>query len=68
MLFPKSFSFLIYQLWTDYELETKEIDQKVSSVNLFFFPSKNFDLRFIANYKTQDKKNYGNFQLRHKLR
>jgi hypothetical protein len=62
--FSKSFSFLIYQLWTDYELETKEIDQKVSSVNLFFSPGKNFDLRFIANYKTQDKKNYGNFQLR----
>ena len=62
--FSKSFSFLIYQLWTDYELETKGIDQKVSSVNLFYCPRKNFDLRFIANYKTQDKKNYGDFQLK----
>jgi hypothetical protein len=60
----KSFSFLIYQLWTDYELETKEIDRKVSSVNLFYCPRKNFDLRFIANYKTQDQKNYGDFQLK----
>jgi len=60
----KSFSFLIYQLWTDYELETKEIDQKVSSVNLFYCPRKNFDLRFIANYKTQDQKNHGDFQLK----
>jgi hypothetical protein len=60
----KSFSFLIYQLWTDYELETNEIDQKVSSVNLFYCPKKNFDLRFITNYKTQDQKNYGDFQLK----
>lgn len=62
--FSKSFSCLIYQLWTDYDLETNGIDQKVSSVNLFYCPRKNFDLRFIANYKTQDQKNYGDFQLK----
>ncbi len=62
--FSKSFSFLIYQLWTDYDLETKGIDQKVSSVNLFYCHRKNFDLRFITNYKTQDQKNYGDFQLK----
>ena len=60
----KSFSFLIYQLWTDYDLEIKGIDRKVSSVNLFLSPRKNFDLRFIANYKTREKKNYGDFQLK----
>jgi len=70
--FSKSFSFLIYQLWTDYDLETRGIDRKVSSVNLFFSRIKNFDLRFIANYKieqseirrTEDQKNYGDFQVK----
>jgi len=62
--FSKSFSFLIYLLWTDPDLETNGIDQKVSSVNLFYSPKKNLDLRCIANYRTQDKKNYGDFQLR----
>jgi hypothetical protein len=62
--FSKSFSFLIYQLWTDYDLETKGIDRKVSSLNLFFSPHQEFDLRFIINYKIEDKKNYGDFQLK----
>jgi len=60
----KSFSFVVYQLWTDYDLESVGIDRKVSSVNLFLSPVKNFDLRFIANYKTREKKNYGDFQLK----
>ena len=60
----KNFSFLIYQLWTDYDLERVGIDRKVSSVNLFLSPRKNLDLRFIANYKIREKKNYGDFQLK----
>jgi hypothetical protein len=60
----KGFSFVLYQLWTDYDLESVGIDRKVSSVNLFLSPAKNFDLRFIANYKTREKKNYGDFQLK----
>jgi hypothetical protein len=59
-----SFSFVIYQLCTDYDLEITGIDRKVSSVNLFLSPAKSFDLRFKANYKTTDKKNYGDFQLK----
>ncbi|KPK97845.1 MAG: hypothetical protein AMJ90_10205 [candidate division Zixibacteria bacterium SM23_73_2] len=60
----KSFSFVVYQLWTDYDLESVGIDRKVSSVNLFLSPRKDFDLRFITNYKTREKKNYGDFQLK----
>jgi hypothetical protein len=60
----KRFSFVIYQLWTDYDLEIKGIDRKVSSVNLFLSPRKDFDLRFIANYKIREKTNYGDFQLK----
>jgi hypothetical protein len=60
----KSFSCLIYQLWTDYDLDTKEIDRKVSSLNLFFSPNRKFDLRFITNYKIEDKRNYGDFQVK----
>ena len=60
----ESFSFLIYQLWTDYDLERVGIDRKVSSVNLFLTPRKNLDLRFIANYKIKNEKNYGDFQLK----
>ncbi len=60
----ESFSFVIYQLWTDYDLERVGIDRKVSSVNLFLSPKGNFDLRFIANYKTREKKNYGDFQIK----
>jgi hypothetical protein len=62
--FSKSFSFLIYQLWTDYDLETKGIDRKVSSLNLFFSHQQRFDLRFITNYKAEGKRNYGDFQLK----
>jgi len=62
--FSKNFSFLIYQLWTDYDLETKGIDRKVSSLNLFFSPNQRFDLRFITNYKIEGKRNYGDFQLK----
>lgn len=60
----EGFSFLIYQLWTDYDLEIRGIDRRVSSVNLFLSPRKNFDLRFIANYRTGKRKNYGDFQLK----
>jgi len=60
----KNFSFVIYQLWTDYDLGIKGIDRKVSSVNLFLSPRRDFDLRFITNYKTREKKNYGDFQLK----
>jgi hypothetical protein len=60
----QSFSFVIYQLWTDYDLEIRGIDRKVSSVNLFLSPRKNLDLRFIANYKTMEEKSYGDFQLK----
>jgi hypothetical protein len=62
--FSKSFSFLIYQLWTDYDLETKGIDRNVSSLNLFFSPNRKFDLRFITNYKVEDKRNYGDLQVK----
>ena len=60
----KSLSFVICQLWTDYDLESVGIDRKVSSVNLFLSPAKKSDLRFIANYKTRENKNYGDFQLK----
>jgi hypothetical protein len=60
----RSFSFVIYQLWTDYDLGIKGIDREVSSLNLFLSPQENFDLRFIANYKTREKKSYGDFQLK----
>jgi hypothetical protein len=60
----KSFSFLIYQLWTDYDWETEGIDREVSSVNLFFTSIRNFDLRFITNFKTEGNKKYGDFQLK----
>lgn len=60
----KSFSFVVYQLWTDYDLESVGIDRKVSSVNFFLTPKENLDLRFIGNYKTREKKNYGDFQLK----
>ncbi len=60
----RSISVLLSQLWTDYDLEITGIDRKVSSVNLFWSTGKNLDLRLIANYKTSDTKNYGDFQLK----
>jgi hypothetical protein len=60
----KDVSFVIYQLFTDYDLRIKGIDRKVSSVNLFLSLLRNLDLRFIANYRTREKKNYGDFQLK----
>ncbi len=60
----KDVSFVIYQLWTDYDLESVGIDREVSSVNLFLSPAKKFDFRFIANYRTREKKDYGDLQLK----
>jgi hypothetical protein len=60
----RSLSIVIYQLWTDYDLEITGIDREVSSANLFLSPVKNLDLRFIANYRTREKKDYGDFQLK----
>jgi len=60
----RMFSFTVYQLWTDYNLENEEIDRRVSSLNLFISPHHNLDFNFIGNYRSTLDKNYGDLRLK----
>jgi hypothetical protein len=62
--FSKSFSFMIYQLWSDYDVEDERVNEKVSSVDLFFSPFATTDFSFIANYRNSTNKDYGDIRLK----
>jgi hypothetical protein len=62
--FSPSFSFTVYQLWTDYDVEDEKIDRRISSLNLFFSPYNKLDLNFIGNYRSTSDKNYGDLRLK----
>ena len=62
--FSKSFSFIVYQLWSDYDVEDKQINEKVSSLDLFFSPLTTTDFDFIANYRNSTDKDYGDIRLK----
>ncbi len=62
--FSPNFSFAIYQLWTDYDVEDEEIDRKTSSLNLFISPHHKLDFYFIANYRSSTDKDYGDLRLK----
>jgi hypothetical protein len=62
--FSKRFSFMIYQLWSDYDVEDERVNEKVSSVDLFFSPLTTTDFSFIANYRNSTNKDYGDIRLK----
>jgi len=62
--FSKSFSFTVYQLWSDYDAEDKQINEKVSSLDLFFSPLTTTDFGFLANYRNSTEKDYGDIRLK----
>ncbi len=64
--FSSGFSFNVYQLWTDYDLENEEIDRKTSSLSLFLSPYSKLDLNLVANYRSTDAKDYGDLRLKMK--
>lgn len=62
--FSPDFSFTVYQLWTDYDVEDEEIDRRTSSLNLFLSPHYNLNFNLIANYRTSTSKDYGDLRLK----
>ncbi|NIN00157.1 MAG: hypothetical protein GTO24_19400 [candidate division Zixibacteria bacterium] len=62
--FSPEFSFAIYQLWTDYNVEDEEIDRKTSSLDLFVSPYPKLELNLIANYRTTHAKDYGDLRVK----
>ena len=64
--FSSDFSFNVYQLWTDYNLEDEEIDRKTSSLSLFLSPYSKLDLSLVANYRSTYAKDYGDLRLKMK--
>lgn len=66
--FSQSFSFVIYQLWSDYDVEDEQINEKVSSLDLFFSPLPTTDFNFMANYRNSINKDYGDIRLKMRTR
>lgn len=66
--FSTNFSFMLYQQWSDYDVEGEEIDQSVSSLNLFFSPRSRLDFSFISNYRSATDKDYGDLRLKIRTR
>ena len=62
--FSPNFSFTVYQLWTDYDIEDEQIDRRTSSLNLFLSPYDKLDFNLIANYRSTTDKNYGDLRLK----
>ncbi len=62
--FSPGFSFTVYQLWTDYDVEDEQIDRRTSSLNLFLSPHYKLDCNIIANYRTTSNKEYGDLRLK----
>ncbi len=62
--FSPDFSFMVYQLWTDYDVEDEETDRRTSSLNLFLSPHKAVDFNLIANYRSTNTKEYGDLRLK----
>ena len=62
--FSPSFSFTVYQLWTDYDVEDEQIDRTTSSLNLFLSPHDKLDCNLIANYRSTSNKEYGDLRLK----
>ncbi|MGB8657366.1 MAG: hypothetical protein WCE90_06220 [Candidatus Zixiibacteriota bacterium] len=62
--FSHSFSLAVYQLWTDYEVEDRQIDERISSLNLLLSPRRNLDLDLIGNYRSTADKEHGDIKLK----
>ena len=62
--FSPDFSFMVYQLWTDYDVEDEEIDRRTSSLNLLLSPHDKLDCNLIANYRSTNTKEYGDLRLK----
>jgi hypothetical protein len=62
--FSPDFSFMVYQLWSDYDVEDEETDRRTSSLNLFLSPHDKLDFNLIVNYRSTSTKEYGDLRLK----